>query len=108
MTKEQTAECIKVMQAYVDGKQIEYSAGGKFEPINDPNWNWWENDYRIKQIEPKQGQRYTRKNSKGHLFEYIGINSFGLHVFGIITQGVIDEYCDYSYTFLDGFEEVKE
>jgi len=50
MTKEQTIEAIKVMQAFVDGKEVEWR-DGKFEgweTIISPKWNWHDNEYRIK------------------------------------------------------------
>lgn len=54
MTREETAECIKVMQAYLDGKQIEFKdCMGRWCEVNNPLWNWDnERDYRIKP-EPK-------------------------------------------------------
>ena len=47
-----TQEMIAVMQAYVDGKEIE-SANNSFTDkiwydTIDPIWNWYENDYRVK------------------------------------------------------------
>lgn len=52
-----TREKIAVMQAYADGKKIEFDAESKdvwesWESREEPNWNWEENDYRIKP-EPK-------------------------------------------------------
>lgn len=51
MNKEQTKEAIKVMQAFVDGKAIEYR--GKYEgtdwlPVAIPAWDFHECQYRIK------------------------------------------------------------
>ena len=50
MTKEDIAECIKVMQAYVEGKQIQYvdSETEDWADIESPIWNWDTYDYRIK------------------------------------------------------------
>ena len=51
-----TKEMIKVMQAYVDGKQIQTSC--KRQNIwndrteKEPGWNWVDNDYRIKPTPP--------------------------------------------------------
>lgn len=54
MTKEDIAECIKVMQAYVEGKQIQYvdSETEDWADIESPIWNWDTYDYRVKP-EPK-------------------------------------------------------
>nr|DAO50093.1 MAG TPA: hypothetical protein [Caudoviricetes sp.] len=50
MTKEDIAECIKVMQAYVEGKQKQYvdSETEDWADIESPIWNWDTYDYRIK------------------------------------------------------------
>ena len=48
MTREQTKEAIRVMQAYVDGKDVECKYLGGWERIDQPNWNWNNHDYRIK------------------------------------------------------------
>ena len=52
MTKEETAECIKVMQAYTNGETIEekrfsFDSTEWVESI-DPSWQWYKFDYRIK------------------------------------------------------------
>lgn len=52
MTKEETAECIKVMQAFTNGEIIEekrfsFDTTEWVESI-DPSWQWYKFDYRIK------------------------------------------------------------
>ena len=57
MTREQTIEAIRIMQAYVDGKEVEY-LGKKWDSkelfkqdwcyTHSPLWNWEHYDYRIK------------------------------------------------------------
>lgn len=51
MTKEETKEAIKVMQAYIDDKKIEYYNG---QSTQNPHWSWDNNvdEYRVKS-EPK-------------------------------------------------------
>lgn len=51
MTKEETVERIKVMQAYVDGKKIEYYDGNIWCDTSNPGW-CSNTKYRIKP-EPK-------------------------------------------------------
>lgn len=51
MTKEETLNCIKVMQAYCDGAEIEIHS--KYNPddiweVQEPYWNWSKFNYRIK------------------------------------------------------------
>ena len=49
MNKAETENAIKVMQAYVDGKQIEFCTkrDKKWELCGDPLFNWSTFDYRI-------------------------------------------------------------
>ena len=52
MTREETAKCIKVMQAYANGEIIEekrfsFDSTEWVESI-DPSWQWYKFDYRIK------------------------------------------------------------
>ena len=49
MTREQTIEAIRVMQAFVDGKEVEYQIrGGHWVAAMPPNWNWPNTQYRLK------------------------------------------------------------
>jgi hypothetical protein len=49
MNIEQTKEAIKVMQAFVDGKEVEaFSPCQKWERATKPRWGWDDTQYRIK------------------------------------------------------------
>lgn len=48
MNIEQTVEAIKVMQGFVDGKELESMYDGKWGPATAPRWNWDNTEYRIK------------------------------------------------------------
>lgn len=49
MNIEQTIEAIRVMQAYVDGKEVEFKWMSKdWNSTDKPEWNWSAYDYRIK------------------------------------------------------------
>ena len=49
MNIEQTIEAIRVMQAFVDGNEVEYQIrGGHWVAAIPPNWNWLNTQYRIK------------------------------------------------------------
>ena len=50
MNREKTAECIKIMQAFVDGKQIEFKdCMGHWSEAKNPLWDWDSGAmYRIK------------------------------------------------------------
>ena len=52
MRKKYTEDCIKVMQAYVEGKQIQYKDDEVWIDIENPDWDWHNWEYRIKP-EPK-------------------------------------------------------
>ena len=48
MTKEQTIEAIRIMQAFVDGKEMEVREVDEWRRTFIPLWQWHTNDYRIK------------------------------------------------------------
>jgi hypothetical protein len=48
MNIEQTKEAIKVMQAFVDGKEVEHWYYEMWVKIHVPRWDWVNTEYRIK------------------------------------------------------------
>ena len=49
MTREQTIEAIRIMQAYVDGKEVQYEVPNKeWITTDQPAWNFISYTYRIK------------------------------------------------------------
>lgn len=49
MNKEQTIEAIRIMQAFVDGKEVEYQIStGHWVTAMTPSWNWPYTQFRIK------------------------------------------------------------
>ena len=48
MNREETKKAIAVMQAYVDGKQIEAAQEGSEWRASLPIWDWGPNEYRVK------------------------------------------------------------
>jgi hypothetical protein len=55
MTIEATKEAIKVMQAFVDGKEVEQIDSEPccgWEEVSEPLWNWDDHTYRIAKPEP--------------------------------------------------------
>lgn len=48
MTKEQTIEAIRIMQAYVDEKEVECKYSYGWVRIDHPTWDWFKYQYRIK------------------------------------------------------------
>ena len=56
MNKQQTLEAIKVMQAFAEGKPIEYKVAlddDVWIGLSEPIWNWYSYDYRVKQVPVK-------------------------------------------------------
>jgi len=53
MNREETKKAIEVMQAYVDGKVVEYFAFDAWFPVNQPGWSFNDTKYRIKP-EPRE------------------------------------------------------
>ena len=51
MTREQTKEAIRIMQAFVDGKEVDVQRlldGSVWMPAGAPCWDWLNGNYRIK------------------------------------------------------------
>lgn len=102
MTRENTAECNKVMQAYVEGKPIQY-ADAEMEDwidIESPDWNWDNYDYRVKP-EPKYRHFANAEEClKGH--------SFWCKSGGIIMKQeyIIDK--ELKDMFVSWFENIEE
>ena len=50
MTREQTIEAIRIMKAFVDGKEVECWHHGLegWDTTNNPSWNWVNCTFRIK------------------------------------------------------------
>jgi len=48
MNREQTKEAIRIMQAFVDGKDVQSMYEGKWSLVHVPRWNWDDTQYRIK------------------------------------------------------------
>ena len=48
MTRDETIEAIRVMQAFVDGKDVQSMYEGKWSLVHVPRWNWDDTQYRIK------------------------------------------------------------
>ena len=53
MTREETRKAVKVMEAYANGKKIQYlNNNNKWIDIHNPSFDWYDYAYRIKP-EPK-------------------------------------------------------
>lgn len=80
MTKDETREAIKVMQAWVDGEgDVEFKA--KFAPAvpwssAKPSWNWYKNEYRIKP-KPREWVLEPMKDISPTMTAYpLGVNGY--------------------------------
>ena len=52
MTREEAKELIPIIQAFADGKTIEFFKQGEWMELNDPDFMWSADNYRVKP-EPK-------------------------------------------------------
>ena len=48
MNIEETKEAIRVMQGFVDGKEVQSMYAGNWQTVNVPRWDWPNYNYRIK------------------------------------------------------------
>ena len=62
MNREDTKKAIEVMQAFIDGGEVEARINNNHEWVTlksaDPAWGWSESDYRIKPQEPREFWMY--------------------------------------------------
>ena len=105
-----TAEMIAVMQAYVDGKEIEMCAYGTCDwlviPLNrQPLWNWGDYSYRVKP-EPEyipftfeDAEFLIDKAVKKKKQNYLAVITWCYN--GATNMGDFKNLLEY-YTFLDG------
>ena len=119
MTKEETAECIKVMQAFANGEIIEekrfsFDTAEWVESI-DPSWQWYKFDYRIKprtKYRPfKNVEECWKEMLKHHPFGWVkekGDEPVYFAVHHSVGMGIIDrpsiEFNEMfnAFTFADG------
>ena len=120
MKRTYTADYIKVMQAYVEGKQIQYKDDEVWIDIDDPDWDWHNWEYRIKP-EPNyrpfknaeecwqemQNHRpfgWIKNKNNGHYAMITKVNADfdkkHIAISGINIWTLSETMCD--YTFADG------
>jgi len=65
MNREKTRKAIEVMQAYLDGKEIQSCDGieDAWADITNPVWSWFEYRYRIK---PEPREFWVDVDDSGH------------------------------------------
>ena len=72
MTREETKKCIEVMQAYVDGKEIEVknpdNEKDNWQITRNPVWSWARLNYRIKPQPMKVTEEEKKILSKSAIF----------------------------------------
>lgn len=59
-----TQEKIAVMQAFVDGQEIECRnnrSGSEWKVVNNPDWNWQYYNFRIKQDVPRTWEEFCKQ-----------------------------------------------
>ena len=109
MTREEAKELIPIIQAFADGKTIEFFKQGEWVELNDPDFMWSAYNYRIKP-EPK----YRPFNTKDECWEEMHNHAdFGwvlrsgvyFHIIGLYMDALyIQEESDAIY-FDNAFKE---
>ena len=92
MTREEAKELLPIIQAFAEGKTIEYSADGKFwSKINIPTWSS-SKFYRIKS-EPKYRPFKTKEECWNEMMKH--------QPFGFIVNKYNNDYCGICRVFKD-------
>ena len=72
-----TQEMIDVMQAFMEGKEIEHSCvNNSWHVVIEPTWNWDIYDYRIKPAEPKRVKLLAYVTKTGAFYHYVEGSQF--------------------------------
>ena len=120
MKRSDTADCIKVMQAYVEGKQIQYKDDEVWIDIDDPDWDWHNWEYRIKpepnyrpfrdseecwqEMQKHRPFGWIKNKNNGHYAMITKVNADfdkkHIAISGINIWTLSETMCD--YTFADG------
>ena len=120
MKRSYTADCIKVMQAYVEGKQIQYKDDEVWIDIDDPDWDWHNWEYRIKpepnyrpfrdseecwqEMQKHRPFGWIKNKNNGHYAMITKVNADfdkkHIAISGINIWTLSETMCD--YTFADG------
>ena len=108
MERAETEEAIAVMQAYVDGKTIQYrprTVGSEWtDVVGNPNWSWYNNHYRV-----KPQVKYRPYISPEECFDNLRCDGWLKRREGRVYMRInrLDMYIDYQkmfkeYTYVDG------
>ena len=120
MKRSYTADYIKVMQAYVEGKQIQYKDDEVWIDIDDPDWDWHNWEYRIKpepnyrpfrdseeswqEMQKHRPFGWIKNKNDGHYSMITKVNADfdkkHIAISGINIWTLSETMCD--YTFADG------
>ena len=120
MKRSYTADYIKVMQAYVEGKQIQYKDDEVWIDIDDHDWDWHNWEYRIKpepnyrpfrdveecwqEMQKHRPFGWIKNKNNGHYAMITKVNADfdkkHIAISGINICTLSETMCD--YTFADG------
>ena len=78
-----TKEMIEVMQAYLDGEQIEESIDQKVWFTCEPIWNWAKCDYRVKKkvyVPFDTPEEFLAAQKEHGIHVYFGGSKYGTHI----------------------------
>ena len=106
MTKEETKKLVEVMQAYINGKEIEVQNNGEWHVITSPEWHS-DRKYRIKpesKYRPFENEEECWQEMQKHKpFGWLRASHGKFLIIGIrkddIILGTIDNKLTYNYVF---------
>ena len=120
MTKEELQNAIKVMQAFANGKQVEYASLGnnvEWHSADAPSWDWHNYNYRIKP-QPKYRPFKDAKECWQEMLKHVPfgwikcidkiVPSKYINIASIKNEGIVINSVDFTfdvlltyYTFVD-------
>ena len=91
-----TKEHIKVMQAFLDGKEIESIerfAFDTYKTVSTPTWNFEKYKYKISDSEPEYKYPIYKQSKHGVVVQFTGLNT-GTYVKKTVSYNVGEEVND--------------
>lgn len=110
MTREEAIELIPLIQAFADGKTIEFFQQGEWVELNDPDFTWSAHKYRIKP-EPKYRPFKDNKECWNEMLQHqsFGWISDGYYksTISVKPNSIVVTISSEEYSYTDSFSTFK-
>lgn len=110
MTREEAKELIPIIQAFADGKTIEFFKQGEWMELNDPDFMWGTYKYRIKP-EPKYRPFKTQEECWEEMLKHrpFGWISDGYYksTISVTSNSIVLTISSEEYSYEDAFRTFK-